>query len=140
MEILAVVLTFAAVVLIVLGLRSNSADPVAARLEAVKAGIGPRNPVLSPPSVRRAAAPMAGSVVRMVMRLLPSTWIAATEKRLTWAGNFMSLPTFILVWTCMAVCFGLLGFMLANSFGWGFVGVALAVAVGVAIGTGLPQL
>jgi tight adherence protein C len=140
MEILAVMLAFASVFLIVFGLRTKAVDPVEARLQAVRTGIGPRNAVLSQPFIRRAAAPMAGSVVRFIMRLLPSTWVSETQQKLAWAGNFMSLPTFILIWACVAVCLGVLGFLFANTFGWGFLGLAIAAAVGFAVGALLPQL
>jgi tight adherence protein C len=140
MEVLAVLLAFASVFLVVLGLRSKAVDPVEARLQSVRAGIGPRNAVLAQPFIRRAAAPMAGSVVRFIMRLLPPTWISATQQRLTWAGNFMSLPTFILIWACLAVSVGVLGFLVSNTIGWGFFGRVMATAVGFAMGAALPQL
>jgi tight adherence protein C len=140
MEIIAAVLVFASVFLIVLSLRTKPVDPVEARLQSVRAGIGPRNAVLAQPFIRRAAAPMAGSVVRFIMRLLPHTWVAATEQKLIWSGNVMSLPTFILIWACMAVCLGLVGFILASSLGLGIVITVAFVAATFGLGVLTPQL
>ena len=139
MEILTVLLVFTSVFLIVIGLRTNPVDPVEARLRSVQAGMNSRNPMLAQPFIRRAAAPMAGGLVRLIMRLLPHTWVTDTQKRLTWAGDFMSLPGFLLVWVAMAALFTILAFVVGNSFGLGIVGLVIVAAGGLAVGALLPQ-
>ena len=139
-EVLAILLVFASVVLIVAGLRSGSSDPVEARLRNVQSGMASRNPLLSQPFITRAAAPMAGGIVKLVMKLLPHTWIADTQQRLIWAGGFMSLPGFVLVWVAITVLFTVIAYVFSSSLGLAPVLVVFAVCVGFALGAGGPQL
>ena len=140
LEAMTVVLVFASIFLVVVGLRTRPVDPVIARLRSVQAGIGPRNPLLAQPFIHRAAAPMAGGLVRLLMRLLPHTWLTATQQKLTWAGHPTTLPGFVLVWAAITVLGAILFFVLSNSFGAGFIFRVIATLVGLAVGAALPQL
>jgi tight adherence protein C len=140
MELIAIALAFASVLFIVIGLRNPPTDPVEARLRAVQAGMGPRNPELEKPFIQRAAAPMAGGLARFLIRLLPTTWITATNQKLIWAGNFMSLPGFVLIWAMFAALFAILFFLIADSLGWSTLRQVIAAAVGLAVGGFLPQI
>lgn len=140
MEILTVLLVFSSVFLIVIGLRTSPVDPVEARLRSVQAGMTSRNPMLAQPFIRRAAAPMAGGLVRLIMRLLPSTWVAETQQRLIWAGNFMSLPGFLLIWIAVTGLFAILAYVIGSSFGLSPIVLLIAVAGGLAVGAVLPQM
>jgi tight adherence protein C len=137
---IAVLLVFASVFLIVVGLRTRPLDPVEARLRSVQAGIRPSNPLLAQPFIQRAAAPMAGGLVKLIMRLLPHTWLQETQKRLVWGGGSMTLPGFVLLWTAVAALLAVMAFVLADSFGFGFLGLVIAVLIGLAVGSFLPQM
>jgi len=138
-EPLAILLAFFSVFLIVLGSRNQSVDPVEARLRSVQAGIGPRNPVLAQPFIRRAAGPMAGVLVRILLKLLPSGWIQETNKKLIWSGNKMSLPGFLLIWVMIAALLTVLTVAVANTFGAGTITLIIAGIAGVLVGGFLPQ-
>ena len=140
LAVIAVLLAFASVFLVVVGLRTKQLDPVEARLRNVQAGLTSRNPTLQQPFIQRAAIPMAGGIVRLIMKLLPSTWITATQQRLIWAGRFMSLPGFILVWTAVTGLFAVVFYVFADSFGVSIILKVIAVVMGFAIGAALPQL
>lgn len=139
-EELAVLLVFASVVLISLGIRTKPVDLVEVRLRNVQAGMTSRNPMLSQPFIRRAAAPMAGGLVRLVIKLLPHSWVASTQQRLVWAGNFMSLPGFILVWCAITALFGVMAYVFATSFGFSPLVATLATGLGLAFGAAAPQM
>ncbi len=130
LAVIAVLLAFASVFLVVVGLRTKQLDPVEARLRNVQAGLTSRNPTLQQPFIQRAAIPMAGGIVRLIMKLLPSTWITATQQRLIWAGRFMSLPGFILVWTAVTGLFAVVFYVFADSFGVSIILKVIAVVMG----------
>jgi tight adherence protein C len=140
LEVTAVLLAFASAFLIVVGLRTKPLDPVEARLRTVQAGFASRNPNLQQPFIRRAALPMAGGIVRLIMKLMPQTWLTATQQRLVWAGRFMSLPGFVLIWSSVTALFGVVFYVFANSFGFGVILEVFAIVAGLAVGAALPQL
>ena len=139
-EIMAIVLAFASVLLIVLSMRTRPVDPVEARLRSVQFGIRPRSAALAQPFILRAAAPVAGGAVRLILQLLPPAWVAATQRRLIWAGNFMSLPSFVALWFVFTAGFGVMFFIIANSLGVRSLTLLIVVAAGVGLGAILPQL
>jgi tight adherence protein C len=133
------ILVFAAGLFLTIAVRQRPMDPVEARLRAVQSGLRPRNPALSQPFVRRAMGPMAGGLVRFILRFLPPSWIKATEQKLIYAGGRISLPGFILIWAAAAVAFAFIGWIMGGIF---FSGVVFQVAVavaGLALGGFLPQ-
>jgi tight adherence protein C len=135
METMAVILGFASVFLVYVGLRSaRSADPVEARLRAVQAGIRAPNPMLSQPFIRRAAAPVAGKVARIIMSLLPTTWLQATEQKLVWAGLSMSLPGFVIIWTAVSILFGFMAYIFTDILGFSGATRLIAVCLGIILG------
>ncbi len=134
------VLVFAAVALLVTGVRTRQIDPTVARLRAVRAGIRQRNPALEQPFITRAVVPAASGVARMLMRLLPSTWLRQAEQRLVWAGNPVTLPGFVLIWAALTVAFALSPVVIASSSNASLLVIILAGAIGAAVGAFLPQL
>jgi tight adherence protein C len=139
-EILAVLLAFASVFLIVISMSTRPVDPVAVRLRSVQAGIRSRDAALSQPFILRAAAPVAGGVLRLIINLLPTSWVAATRQKLTWAGSFMSLPGFVALWVIVTLCLGVFAFIMANSFGASTLVLGIAIAASVVVGALLPQI
>jgi tight adherence protein C len=135
METMAVLLGFASVFLVYVGLRSSrAADPIEVRLRAVQAGIRTPNAALSQPFIQRAAAPVAGKLARFVMALLPSTWLKATEQKLIWAGLSMSLPGFVIIWTAIALLFGFMGYIFTDIAGFSAPARLIAVCLGIILG------
>lgn len=139
-EVLVVVCGFAAVFLVVVGLKAPAGDPVEARLRAVQAGMRPRNPMLAEPFIRRAAAPVAGSLARFIMNFLPTTWLTQTEKKLIHAGSKMSLPGFVVIWTGITLLLGATAFIFAGQFGFPFVLKVVAFLAGFGAAVYLSQL
>lgn len=140
LEAITVLFVFASVFLIVVGLRSRTFDPVDARLRSVHASMRSRNPALAQPFIRRAAGPMTGALVQLIMRFLPPTWIREAEERLKWAGNPMTLPGYVLIWTMVTVGLLFTGGLFGSSLGMGIAGVVIGGLVGLAAGIYLPRL
>lgn len=138
-EAIAVVLVFASVFLIFVGLRTPPLDPVEARLRSVQRGLGTRAAVLEQPFIRRAAAPMAGGLARLTMKLLPPSWIQATSKKLVWAGGKMSLPGFVVIWVFIAALGAVTAFVLSDALGFGIIMVLIATMAGLVVGGYIPQ-
>jgi tight adherence protein C len=135
METMAIFLGFASVFLIFVGFRSaRAADPIEARLRAVQAGIRAPNAMLSQPFIQRAAAPVAGKLARLVMALLPHTWLQATEKKLVWAGISMSLPGFVIIWTALSLLLALFLFILTDALGFSGPIILIATCSGIICG------
>lgn len=139
-EALAILMGFASVFFVVVGLKTGPGDPVEARLRAVQAGVRTPNPMLAQPFIRRAAAPVAGRLARLIMALLPTTWLKEIERRLVWAGLTMSLPGFVIIWTSLALLFGLVLLILARAFGFGSIGFVLAGVAGIGAGAFASQI
>jgi tight adherence protein C len=140
LEMFTVILVFTSVALVTVGLRSKAVDPVEARLRTVQAGMGPRNPLLAQPFIRRAAAPMASGLVRLIMRLLPHTWLAASSQKLIWAGNPITLPGFVLIWSAITALGGFCFFIFSNIFTDAIIIRLIITLAGVGLGAALPQL
>src|SRR5687767_2050957 len=139
-ETLTVLLVFASVVLVFIGMRTKAVDPVEARLRSVQEGRRFRDPMLAQPFIRRAAAPMVGSLARFVIRILPPGWIQATEKKLEQSGGTMTMAGFILIWVFVAVFFTFFGWLVADVFGFGIIGQVILMAGGLGVGLLLPQM
>jgi tight adherence protein C len=140
LEAFTVLLAFASVFLIVMGLRGRALDPVDARLRAIHANMRAYNPALAQPFIQRAALPVTGAIVQVIMRLLPATWIHEAEERLRWAGNPMTLPGYVLIWTMVAASIAIIGGLVGSSFGVGVLGVIVGAILGLAGGVYLPKL
>jgi tight adherence protein C len=83
---------------------------------------------------------MASGIVKLIMRLLPHTWIAATAQKLVWAGHPITLPGFVLIWAAITVLCGFVFFIFSNIL-FDSIIVRLLVAFGGAgVGAVLPQL
>jgi tight adherence protein C len=82
---------------------------------------------------------MAGVLVRILLKLLPSGWIQETNKKLIWSGNKMSLPGFLLIWVMIAALLTVLTVAVANTFGAGTITLIIAGIAGVIVGGLLPQ-
>lgn len=132
-------LVFGSVVLVFASLFQKPADPVAARLRAVQAGVRTRNPALAQPFITRSVAPMASGLVRLILRFMPTTWIKETEQRLIWAGNFMTLPGFVLIWVAMVTAGGFFGYLFSNDIFGNPLIVIIGIGVGGFLGNMLPQ-
>jgi tight adherence protein C len=139
LEALTVFVGFAAVFLVVTGLRTRPADPVADRLRTVQAGMGSRNRTMAQPFIRRAAIPMAGALARLVMKLVPTTWLKDIEQRLIWAGGKMTLPGYVLLTFLTTPTFGFLSWVISGTFGVAGIVHVIIAGVGVAIGVYLPR-
>jgi tight adherence protein C len=139
-ELIAVLLVFASVFLVVVGMQTRPLDPVEARLRSVQSGLLNRDPMLSQPFIRRAAAPMAGSLVRFIMKFLPPSWLAETERRLTWAGGTMSLPGFVLIWVMVTILGVVMAYVFATSMGFSTLVLIIALVGGFCLGGFLPQM
>jgi len=140
MVILAVALAFASVFLLTTGLLTRQTDPVETRLEAIRAGVRPQAAALNLPFFERAILPLFAAVAGFILKLLPLTWVKATGKRLVWAHNPMSLPTFVLIWAAFAAGVPVLAVLLAGSVGADTFLTVVIVAVGVFLGGVTPQL
>jgi tight adherence protein C len=132
-------LVFAAGFFLTIAVRHRPMDPVEARLRAVQSGLRPRNPALSQPFVRRAMGPMAGGLVRFILRFLPPSWIKATDQKLTYSGGRLSLPGFVLIWAAAAVGFAMMGWLIGAAFLSGVVFQIAGAAAGLGLGGFLPQ-
>jgi tight adherence protein C len=133
-------LVFAAVVLVMNGLRSTAEDPFAVRMRAVREGVRTRNPGLERPFVERAVGPAVSGLARLLLTLLPTTWIKMTEQRLIWAGNPMTLAGFVLIWASMTAGFALIAVLVMSSFGSGLITLVISAVVAGAAGAMLPQI
>jgi tight adherence protein C len=138
LEALTVVLVFGAVFLIVIGLRGSAFDPVDERLRSVHANMRAHNPALAQPLVQRTAIPVTGAIVQLLVRFLPVTWINDADERLKWAGNPITLPGYILIWTMLSVSFAVVGILVGASSG--IIGALLGGVIGLAFGLYLPRL
>src|SRR3990172_1424 len=76
---LAAVLTFLSALMIVSGVRSRRADPVEARLAAIRAGVRPQRSPLDRPFIDRAVVPTFSGLADALMRLLPTTWLETSS-------------------------------------------------------------
>ncbi|HEU0073617.1 MAG TPA: type II secretion system F family protein [Dehalococcoidia bacterium] len=138
LEAITVMMVFASVFLVVIGLRGHTFDPVEERLRAVHANMRARNPALAQPFVQRAAGPVTGAIVQFIARFLPQTWIREADERLERAGNPITLPGYILLWSLIAFGFALIGALFGNSAGP--VGIPVGFFLGLAAGVYLPRL
>jgi len=138
LEVLTILLVFLSVFLIVLGLNARPMDPVVARLRAVQAGVRPRNPALSQPLIRRSIMPVAGGVVKLILKLTPPEWIKDVEKKLVWAGGGITLPGYVLIAVASAIAFPVAFVIFANTL-FGTFTTVLAGIAGLAIGLFLPR-
>jgi len=137
---LAAVLTFLSALMIVSGVRSRRADPVEARLAAIRAGVRSQQSPLDRPFIDRAVVPTFSGLANALMRLLPSTWLEASSRRLVWAGSPTGLPGFVVIWVSQAAAFGLAFGFLAFSAGLSGPLALMAALGGVAVGSAAPQL
>ena len=140
MVLIAVALAFASVFLLTTGLLRRQTDPVEARLEAIREGVRPQASGLDRPFAQRAILPLLASLANLIVKLLPSTWVQATAKRLVWAHNPISLPAFVLIWAAFASVVSVLAVLLARSAGTDPFLTVMIVAGGVFIGVVTPQL
>lgn len=140
LEAITVLVGFAAVFLIVMGLRGNAFDPVEARLRTVHANMRARNPALAQPFVQRAASPVTGAIVQVIVRFMPATWLSEAQEQLQWAGNPMTMPGYVLIWTMVALSIAIVGGLIGSSVGIGFIGVVVGAVLGLAGGIYLPKL
>jgi tight adherence protein C len=140
MVILAVALAFASIFLLTTGLLTRQTDPVETRLEAIRAGVRPQAAALNQPFFERAILPLFAAVAGLILKLLPLTWVKATGKRLVWAHNPMSLPTFVLIWAAFAAAVPVIALLFARRVGADTFLTVLSVAVGVFLGGVTPQL
>src|SRR5712692_5668411 len=88
--IIGALVVFAAIVLLVLGLTSQAANPLAARMASLKgdeyvAAIGA--PVMNQPLTFRVFGPLAESLARNLTSFLPTRMIKGLEFRLVQAGQ-----------------------------------------------------
>jgi tight adherence protein C len=135
----AVVLTFLAVLFLVYSLSLRRTDLIEARLEAVKSGLRPRQATMSQPFLNRVVAPAILGLERLLLKLVPITWIKATSQRLVWAGSPMSIDAFVLIWAASLVIFPLLVFRFAEDFGVTGLTRVIAIGGGLALGAYAPQ-
>lgn len=138
LEAITIVVVFLSVFFVFIGLRGHAFDPVEERLRAVHANMRARNPALAQPFVQRAAGPVTGAVVQFIARFLPQTWVEDSAERLRWAGNPITLPGYILIWTLLAFGFALVGAMVGNSAG--ILGTLIGFLIGLAVGVYLPRI
>ena len=138
LEAITIVVVFLSVFFVFIGLRGHAFDPVEERLRAVHANMRARNPALAQPFVQRAAGPVTGAVVQFIARFLPQTWVEDSAERLRWAGNPITLPGYILIWSLLAFGFALVGAMVGNSAG--ILGTLIGFLIGLAVGVYLPRI
>lgn len=138
LEVLTILLVFLSVFLIVVGLNARPMDPVVARLRAVQAGVRPRNPALSQPLIRRSIMPVAGGLVKLILKLTPPEWIKDVEKKLVWAGGGVTLPGYVLIAVASAIAFPVAFVIFANSIFGTFMTILAGIA-GLAVGLFLPR-
>ena len=137
---LTALITFLSAILITAGLRAGSVDLVGDRLRAVKAGMRPSTSPLDDPFVERAIAPLMGALVTTITRLLPSSWVKATARRLVLAGSPIPLSGFLIFWACAAIGFGFVALLFADSSGFSSFVKVIFAAAGFVVGGFLPQL
>ncbi len=140
MVLIAVALAFVSVFLLTTGLLTRQTDPVEARLEAIREGVRPQASGLNRPFFQRALLPLLAALADLIVKLLPSTWVQATAKRLVWAHNPISLPAFVLIWAAFAAGVPFLALLFARSAGADSFMTVLILASGVFVGAITPQL
>ena len=133
-------LAFLSVFLIASGLARGTTDPVAVRLQTIRARSRNRDAVLERPFIDRAVSPSVTAMARVAVKLMPTSWVQAASQRLVWAGSPMPLASYVLVWLASVIVFALMSAFWANAFGLAPILVAGAGAAGVLVGAAAPQV
>jgi tight adherence protein C len=134
MHIFAALLTFTSVLFIVYSFSLRRTGGIEARLEAVRAGLRPREATMKQPFMNRVVGPAIIGLENLLIKLLPIAWIQTTSKRLVWSGLGMSIEGFVLIWAAFAFVPPGLAYLFAGDIGiggiWRFVFTGGAFVVG----------
>src|SRR5262245_24144057 len=133
------VFVFLSVFLVFVSLKGGPDEGMQRRLQAVKDGIGGRRRVMDQPFSIRVVSPTVPGVAKLLISLLPTTWIKVTSQRLEWAHVSMPLGTFVVFWAVSTVAFPLLAYVWAGNLNLSLLFTIGALALGLVIGAYAPQ-
>jgi tight adherence protein C len=139
MIVLAALLAFTSVLFMVYSFSLRQTGVLEARLEAVKAGLRPRDAVMKQPFMNRVVAPAIVWLETLLLKLLPVSWIQATSRRLVWSGLGMSIDGFVLIWAVCAAVLAVMAFVFSGDLGLSGPMRFAAAAVGFVVGGYAPQ-